>query len=140
MNDTKQESFTPAHQPADSGENAGYKRRPCSKCGEGLGFTESDPCERCDDEPPSPDSSDAKPEDDLIEQAMEFYYKSPETDMYELMAEFARQVIAADRIKVIDEFVESSVAYLDKKYGWGLYPVGTFEEAMRSVAEEMKRK
>ena len=28
----------------------GFKRRPCSKCGEGLGFTESDPCERCQGE------------------------------------------------------------------------------------------
>lgn len=27
---------------------AGYQRRKCSKCGEGLGFTESDPCERCE--------------------------------------------------------------------------------------------
>jgi hypothetical protein len=27
----------------------GYQRKPCSVCGEGLGFTESDPCERCED-------------------------------------------------------------------------------------------
>jgi len=28
--------------------DTGYQRRPCSKCGEGLEFTESDPCERCE--------------------------------------------------------------------------------------------
>ena len=32
----------PAAQPPE-----GYKRRLCSKCGEGLGFSESDPCEKC---------------------------------------------------------------------------------------------
>lgn len=26
---------------------AGYQRRQCSKCGEGLGFSEDDPCDRC---------------------------------------------------------------------------------------------
>lgn len=31
-------------------KQVGYERRKCSKCGEGLGFTESDPCEKCDDE------------------------------------------------------------------------------------------
>lgn len=25
----------------------GYIRRECSECGEGLGFSESDPCDRC---------------------------------------------------------------------------------------------
>lgn len=29
--------------------SSGYQRRKCSKCGEGLGFTEGDPCDRCDD-------------------------------------------------------------------------------------------
>jgi hypothetical protein len=26
---------------------SGYQRRLCSNCGEGLGFSESDPCDRC---------------------------------------------------------------------------------------------
>lgn len=29
----------------------GYVRRQCSKCGEGLGFTEADPCDRCAPQP-----------------------------------------------------------------------------------------
>lgn len=31
------------------GSTAGYQRAACSVCGEGLGFTEGDPCDRCDD-------------------------------------------------------------------------------------------
>lgn len=27
----------------------GYVRKPCSVCGEGLSYSESDPCERCSD-------------------------------------------------------------------------------------------
>lgn len=33
---------------AEQKTKAGYQRRSCSKCGEGLAFTESDPCEKCD--------------------------------------------------------------------------------------------
>ncbi len=29
--------------------SGGYQRRKCSKCGEGLGFTEGDPCDCCDE-------------------------------------------------------------------------------------------
>jgi len=30
----------------------GYQRRPCSKCGEDLSFSESDPCDKCADTEP----------------------------------------------------------------------------------------
>lgn len=34
-------------------EHPGYIRRTCSQCGEGLGFTESDPCDKCSVSKPS---------------------------------------------------------------------------------------